>query len=132
MPRTLLSLALLLPLAATAAGGSVTAASMGGITGAGGQTLVSRALAPALPPGARPYSLSWRIQLLGNPPAGLNIALCAPGGCLPLPGLAGRMSLSGAPALAAPLHFTYRVARPGRIVPALNVVQNQLTINYRQ
>ncbi|HDS1114982.1 TPA: hypothetical protein QDZ58_001828, partial [Pluralibacter gergoviae] len=45
MPRALLSLALLLPLAATAAGGSVTAASMGGITGAGGQTLVSRALA---------------------------------------------------------------------------------------
>lgn len=123
---------LLLAPAACAAGGSVTAFSVGGIISAGDQTLFSRPLAPALPTDARPYSLSWRIQLLGNPPAGLSIALCGSRGCMTLSGLTGQMPLAGKPTLAGPLHFTYRIRYPGRIAPPLNVVQNQLTINYRQ
>jgi len=114
-------------------GGSWSATSVGGRVTVGQQTLVSRPLSPpaSLPAHACVTRVSWRITLLSPPPPGLQFSLCTRSGCYSLPGLSGthlfRVPLQANQAF----HFVYRVDSAGPLIPALQVVSNQLTVNYQ-
>lgn len=123
----------LVTLAATGTTGSWSATSAGGRVSVGEQTLVSRPLSPPgpLPASTRVRSLSWRIMLLSPPPPGLQISLCTASGCFALQSLSGTRQIDGPLAASQTFHFLYRVARSGPLMPALQVVSNQLTLNYQ-
>lgn len=131
--RTLPLAGLCVALTAQAVSGSWSASSVGGRLTVGHQRLVSRPLRPpeALPAAARVTRIAWRIELLDPPPPGLRIMLCAPARCLPLAGLAGAQPVTPPLSPAATFRFLYEVERPGALAPALQVVSNRLTLNYR-
>ncbi|HEN3278311.1 TPA: flagellar protein FlhE [Yersinia enterocolitica] len=125
----LLSLAIT-PLTASAINGSWSGSSAGGVISVGGQTLASRPLKPVLPPAATPRNITWRITLLSAPPVGLRIKLCSQNSCILLDSLTGQKSVDGILTSHGPFYFIYSVESQGQLLPALNVVNNQLTINY--
>ena len=129
--RFLIALFLCSPLVASAASGSWSGDSVGGIVSVGRQPLKSRPLVPALPTNAQVHTLSWRITLLTPPPAGLTVKLCNPRRCLGLASLSGQVKTDAALFGQEPLHFVYSVETPGRLAPPLNVVRNEITLNYR-
>ncbi|HCR1907797.1 TPA: flagellar protein FlhE [Enterobacter kobei] len=129
MPLTLWFV--ILPVAAT--GGSWTGKSVGGNVSVGQQILTSRPL-QAQGPLPRPTtitSVAWRIELLSPPPPGLQVKLCAPSFCFPLRGLAGAQQVSVPLSAGNTFRFLYSVNSRGPLMPALQVVSNQLTVNYR-
>ncbi|POT54795.1 flagellar protein FlhE [Citrobacter amalonaticus] len=124
---------LFFPLAVNAASGSWTQKTAGGTISTGKQILASRTLtAPAgVPAQAMTTSISWQIQLLSPPPPGLEIKLCTARRCIRLPGLTGRQTVTVPMQAQVPYRFVYSVNSQGQLRPTLNVVSNQLTINYR-
>lgn len=134
MKRWLVMLAgVALSAAASGGSGSWSGSSVGGRVSVGQQTLVSRPISPAapLPATAILRSLTWRITLLNRPPPpGLQIKLCAQAACFPLPGLSGTLQLSTPHPANTVFHFIYSVNSRGPLMPALQVVSNQLNVNY--
>ena len=128
----LLCTLLALPAAVVASEGSWSASAAGGTTHTGKQLLRSRPLhsPSALSPDARIAHFSWRITLLAPPPPGLQIKLCRIDKCSPLPTLAGERSVAIPLSAVGEFRFIYFVNRVGRLQPPLNVVRNQLTVNY--
>ncbi|WP_130831347.1 flagellar protein FlhE [[Erwinia] mediterraneensis] len=122
-----------LPLLAQAASGTWSKKSAGGVVSVGHQVLVSRALvAPVpLPGSASATRITWHIRLLNPPPVGLEIKLCTPARCVPLKALSGELQCTLPLSPAGPFRFIYSVAHHGQLIPALNVVSNQLTVTYR-
>lgn len=120
-------------LTAQAAGGSWSASSVGGRVSVGQQLLVSRPLAPPspLPAAARVTRIAWRIDLLDAPPPGLRIKLCAPARCFSLAGLSGALAVTQPLSPGETFRFLYSVESRGALAPALQVVSNRLTLNYR-
>ncbi|WP_442798724.1 flagellar protein FlhE [Pantoea vagans] len=114
--------------------GSWSATGVGGQVSVGQQTLVSRPLSPPepLPASARVTQLNWRITLLSTPPPGLQISLCTQSVCFALQGLSGARQMSASLPADQTFHFVYLVASRGPLMPALQVVSNQLTVNYGQ
>ncbi|WP_050597539.1 flagellar protein FlhE [Enterobacter sp. DC4] len=130
----MLPLLLSLPLTATAvAGGSWSQQSTGGTVSVGKQLLVGRTLSsPAMiSHTALVREIGWKITLLSPPPRGLEVKLCRREGCLQLPALAGHMTLSHPWSAIGDFRFLYSVNSTGQLIPALTVVRNQLTVNYR-
>lgn len=127
-----LVLSLSSPLAVGANSGSWSKTAAGGVMSVGGQIIAGSPLvAPSLvPDSARVKSISWRISLLAPSPAGLKIKLCNALTCLSLPGLSGYQRITPDIAAAEPFRFIYTVDKRGQLLPALNVVSNQLTVNY--
>lgn len=123
-------LTLLFPLAAAAASGSWSGDSAGGKVSVGNQTLTSRPLNTTLPPAATFSRISWRISLLSAPPPGLQIKLCSQEKCIRLDSLSGQKSVGSSLTARGPFYFVYTVESQGQLLPPLNVVKNQLTINY--
>ncbi|EPE4190306.1 flagellar protein FlhE [Yersinia proxima] len=119
------------PLVASATNGSWSGNGAGGVISVGGQTLASRPLQPELPPTATLQRITWRIKLLSAPPPGLRIKLCSQQSCILLDSLAGQKSVDGILTSHGPFYFIYSVESQGQLLPPLNVVNNQLTINYR-
>lgn len=121
-----------LPFGAQAAG-SWQATRAGGQLQVGGQLLTTPELrAPrALPPAASVTQLSWRITLLRAAPPGLGIKLCSVDRCLRLEGLQGTLRPGPHFAAAGPFRFVYSVATKGALLPQVQIVSNQLTVNYR-
>lgn len=123
----------LVALSATAGdkSGNWNNSSVGGQVSVGQQTLVSRPIsAPGpLPATATISSLTWRISLLNPPPPGLQIKLCARS-CFPLQGLSGTLHLSTPYPANDVFYFIYSVNSRGPLMPALQVVNNQLSVNY--
>ncbi|KML24123.1 hypothetical protein VL10_09365 [Leclercia adecarboxylata] len=125
-------LASLLPLSARAETGSWSQETYGGRTSVGGQIVAGRPLvAPPLPRPARVVSLSWQIALSTPAPPELEIKLCNAEKCLYIPTLRGHLRVRTAFSVTGPWRFIYMVNREGKLSPALNVLSNQLTINYR-
>jgi len=122
-------------LSAQAIDGSWTEKSAGGRVSVGQQTLAGRPLRAAGPllPAARVTRVAWRIELLAPPPPGLEIKLCAPSICFPLTDLSGVKQISRTIALSPDnsFRFVYSVNSRGPLSPALQVVSNQLTVNYQ-
>ncbi|SFU20173.1 flagellar protein FlhE [Kosakonia arachidis] len=121
----------ILPVAAT--GGSWTGKSVGGSVSVGQQILTSRPLQAQGPlsRAATITSVVWRIELLSPPPTGLQIKLCAPSFCIPLRDLTGTQQVSVPLSAGNTFRFLYSVNSRGPLMPALQVVSNQLTVNYR-
>lgn len=120
----------LFPLTVSAASGSWSGDSVGGVVSVGNQTLSSRPLNPTLPSAATPSRISWRISLLSPAPPGLQIKLCSQDRCIALDSLSGQRSVGSALTARGPFFFVYSVQSRGQLMPPLNVVKNQLTINY--
>jgi len=134
MKRALLiSLLLALPAAAAPQQGAWSAAGMGGNVSLGKAILRGRPLhAPVhLPSSARVTHFSWRISLLTPPPPGLQIKLCRIERCIILPALAGTQRVAIPFPASGEFRFIYSVNRSGQLQPPLNVLRNQLTVNYR-
>lgn len=75
-------------------------------------------------------SIGWRYQLTGPPPAGLQVSLCNFSRCVKLEGASGQsFGLMGEPA-DQQLHFVYYIAGKGVINPQLQVISNQVIVNY--
>ncbi|NIY48674.1 flagellar protein FlhE [Cedecea colo] len=126
--------ALLFPPAAFATGGAWHQKTAGVVISVGKQTMAGAALsAPAdLPASAQASLLAWRVTLLTPPPAGLEIKLCSAATCIKLAGLSGRKKLTAPLSARGPFRFVYSVAGRGQLIPALHVVSNELTVNYRR
>lgn len=124
---------LTLPVAAKTTSGSWSRSSAGGSVSVGKQLLRGRPLISpsSLPPVATVTQFSWRITLLSPPPPGLQIKLCRSDQCFLLPGLAGQKTVTNPLSPAGEFRFIYTVNSLGQLRPALTVVSNQLTINYR-
>jgi len=103
---------------------------VGGTVSVGNQTLSSRPLDPVIPSGATLNRISWRISLLSAPPNGLQIKLCSQDRCTALDSLSGQKSVGQGLTARGPFFFVYSVQSRGQLMPPLNVVKNQLTINY--
>ncbi|MGL5698408.1 MAG: flagellar protein FlhE [Kluyvera sp.] len=105
----------------------------GGVISVGGQILSGRALlAPDIPSSAKVSSISWRIVLLTPPPPELKIKLCNATKCLNIPTLSGQMNVKIPFSAADHFRFIYVVNHPGQLSPTLNVISNELTVNYRR
>lgn len=121
---------MIFPLAAVAASGSWSGYSVGGKVSVGNQTLTSRPINTTLPPDATLNRISWRISLLSAAPPGLQIKLCSQEKCIRLDSLSGQKSVGSSLTAHGPFYFVYTVESQGQLMPPLNVVKNQLTINY--
>ena len=133
MKRVLISFLLLALPCAAKTEGSWSQTSAGGSVNIGKQILRSRPLvSPAgISSAATIARFSWRITLLTPPPPGLEIKLCRSDRCLVLPSLSGQRIVDFPLSPAGEFRFIYSVYSPGQLSPALTVVSNQLTINYR-
>ncbi|HDL7537067.1 TPA: flagellar protein FlhE [Yersinia enterocolitica] len=80
---------------------------------------------------ARIVSISWRYQLMSAAPDGLQVKLCTPSRCMPLEGGSGLSRGLAGEAAATQLTFIYFIAGKGRINPPLQVINNQVIVNYR-
>lgn len=131
--RTLLALLLSALSCGAQAAGSWQTARAGGQLQVGGQLLTTPELrAPrALPPAAAVTQFSWRITLLRAAPPGFGIKLCSVDRCLRLQGLQGTLRPGAHFPAAGPFRFVYSVASKGALLPQVQVVNNQLTVNYR-
>ena len=130
--RRLILLLWATPLATLAAHGAWSGQSAGPRLSAGKQSYAGQPLRPSapLPPDAVINSISWRITLLTPAPPGLEIKLCSLSACITLNRLAGRQA---APLPFAPgetLRFLYAVNGQGQLRPPVQVVSNQITVNY--
>lgn len=124
---------LLCPLLAQATPGSWSVSVGGGAAlSRGGQTIRSAPLTPsgAIPPGAQLRRYQWQIRLLSPPPADLILRLCSAGRCVPLPALRGTGDALRAAPASGPFYFEYTVRTPSRLLPPVQVVSQQLTVNY--
>ncbi|QCT19021.1 flagellar protein FlhE [Jejubacter calystegiae] len=123
----------LLPQAALAATASWSQTTVGGILNVGNQIMSGRPLTPsvAVPPQATVTRISWRISLLNPPPPGLEIKLCTQARCVKIDALAGQRALPENMRPGDTWRFIYSVNQRGQLRPPLNVVSQQLTVNYR-
>ncbi|MFJ1228856.1 flagellar protein FlhE [Yersinia proxima] len=80
---------------------------------------------------ARIVSISWRYQLMSVAPDGLQVKLCTPTRCMPLEGGSGLSRGLAGEAAATQLTFIYFIAGKGRVNPPLQVINNQVIVNYR-
>ncbi|WP_435927724.1 flagellar protein FlhE [Dryocola sp. BD613] len=134
LAKLIMLVALFTPLAAGAAGGAWHQKTAGVVISVGKQTMAGAALsAPAdLPASAQASLLAWRITLLTPPPRGLEMKLCSATTCIKLERLSGQKKLTAPLSARGPFRFVYSVAGRGQLIPALHVVSNELTVNYRQ
>ncbi|MCL5498047.1 flagellar protein FlhE [Escherichia coli] len=130
--RKLAGLLLALPLFVHAAGnGAWQASNIGGILSNRGQAMSSRVLAPSQPVNGLMTVVSWRYELNGPTPAGLNTRLCSQTRCVQLDAQSGTtVAFADVPAIE-PLRFIWEVPGGGRLIPALNVRSIQVIVNYR-
>lgn len=80
---------------------------------------------------ARIVSVGWRYQLMSAAPDGLQVKLCTPTRCMPLEGGSGQSRGLAGEAAATQLTFVYFMAGKGRVNPQLQVINNQVMVNYR-
>ncbi|NDJ55732.1 flagellar protein FlhE [Enterobacteriaceae bacterium 4M9] len=129
----LLALLLGLPLLTQASGGSWSRDSGGGVISVGNQIMTGPMLSPSgpVPLTASVSRISWRIRLLNPPPPGLEIKLCTQAQCVKLDALAGHRNLPESMRPGDSFQFMYSVNARGPLRPAVNVVSQHLTVNYR-
>lgn len=134
MKSVLFSLLILLAMPAGATSGAWSRQSSGGVVSVGKQLLIGRTLQSptGVPSTALMHQFSWRITLLSPPPPGLEIKLCSNDKCFLLPALSGQLAVKGRISAFGDFRFIYSVNSIGQLRPPLNVVSNQLTINYHQ
>ncbi|HEY3590910.1 MAG TPA: flagellar protein FlhE [Buttiauxella sp.] len=125
--------ALFFPLVATAASGAWSQKTAGVVVSVGKQTMTGAPLSgpPSLPSSAQVSTLVWRVTLLTPPPPNLEIKFCDATACIRLDRLSGHKKLTSPLAARGPFRFIYSVASQGQLIPALHVVSNEVTINYR-
>ncbi|HAU8266127.1 TPA: flagellar protein FlhE [Kluyvera intermedia] len=130
--RKLAGLLLALPLFVHAAGsGAWQASNIGVILSNRGQAMSSRILAPSQPVNGLMTVVSWRYELNGPTPAGLNTRLCSQTRCVQLDAQSGTtVAFADVPAIE-PLRFIWEVPGGGRLIPALNVRSIQVIVNYQ-
>lgn len=129
----IIALLLMLSPSASAAHGAWSATAAGPMLSVGRQAYAGQPLRPhgALPADARVSRISWRISLLAPPPPGLEIKLCSAAACIALDRLAGQRTVKQPFAPGAAFRFVYQVNTTGELRPPVQVVSNQLTVNYQ-
>ncbi|BFI62536.1 flagellar protein FlhE [Yersinia pseudotuberculosis] len=124
----------LLPLKINAASGSWVADNIGITQGLRGVVTPSSPLQPPVAlaqENARIISVGWRYQLMSTAPDGLQVKLCTPTRCIPLEGGSGQSVGLAGEAAVNQLTFVYFIAGKGRVNPPLQVISNQVLVNYR-
>ena len=84
-----------------------------------------------IPTGAAISRISWRITLLSPAPPGLEIKLCSAAACIQLDRLTGQQTTPLPFSPGEALRFIYQVTVPGQLMPPVQVVSHQLTVNYQ-
>ena len=131
MKYALLSLALLLPLAAQAAGGAWQGSAVGASLSNRGVEASSAAITPPGPVSGVMTIIYWRFELTGPQPAGMQVKLCSSTRCTPIEGASGATrGMTNVPA-GDTLRFIYSVPGQGRLFPVLRVLSNQVMVNYQ-
>jgi Flagellar protein FlhE. len=127
-----LALLLISPLA-MAVDGSWTSQGYGGTLVHGQQWLQSQPVAPssALPARAVAARISWKITPDRKPSQALKMKLCSANRCLPLSSLRGELTPPGYFPAEGPWRFEYMAATRGPLYPALTLLTNQLSVQYR-
>ncbi|QCR10300.1 flagellar protein FlhE [Brenneria rubrifaciens] len=73
----------------------------------------------------------WGYEALSPPPVGLVVKLCTPQRCVNLDGGSGRTrSFGGLPANSE-FRFIYYIEGSGKLHRALNVLSNNISVNYK-
>ncbi len=130
-----LALVMLLAISHTAlaAGGSWSGKSRGDVITRGKQAFKSKSVsAPAaLPAGAISSRVSWKITPDAPVAPYFDIKLCHGNQCIVLPGLSGEAQLPASFPASGPFHFVYSFKTRGPVIPALTILSNELTVNYR-
>ncbi|ELP5717504.1 flagellar protein FlhE [Enterobacter asburiae] len=123
---------LILPLATQASGGSWSQKASGPAISIGMQPEYGTPLSPSssLPIQAQVTDISWYIALLTPASGKLKIELCSQQQCLQLDQLSGRQTLPSGIAAHGPFTFRYTLIERGLIRPPLQVLNQQLTVNY--
>lgn len=85
-----------------------------------------------LPPAAVATRLAWHITLLNPAGPDLQIDVCQETKCLALTALSGQIPVGNFFTPYGRYRFVFSVARPGRLYPPVQVVAQQLTLNYRR
>ncbi|WP_080673323.1 flagellar protein FlhE [Serratia fonticola] len=130
---SLLTILLLSGSAPASMTGSWSRDSVGGHVSVGFQPLSSNALIPPafIPTNAKATRIHWHISLLSSPLAGLKIQLCHSQGCEQLHGLRGEFTPQSPWPANDTYYFVYTVNTRGQLRPPLQVIRNELTINYK-
>ncbi|CNE34422.1 flagellar protein FlhE [Yersinia nurmii] len=92
---------------------------------------VLRPTTPYVTADHRIVSVSWRIQLLSAAPNGLQMKLCSPSRCIDLNGGSGISRGLAGESATSPLTFVYMIQGQGRVNPPLQVMSNQVIVNYQ-
>lgn len=124
---------LLVPLLAQAASGGAWQASGSGATlSLRGQIVASAPLQAAEPVHGVMTQVYWRYQLTGATPKDLQVSLCSATRCVGLDRQNGSTTgFSGVPASES-LRFVWQITGQGRVFPAMQVLSNQVVVNYQQ
>ncbi|WP_435952248.1 flagellar protein FlhE [Dryocola sp. BD626] len=118
---------------AMAAGGAWSSQSRGSVITRGQQAFKSNpVMAPSsLPAGAVSSRVSWQITPDGTVPPYFDIKLCSVNRCIALPALAGTATLPASFPASGPFHFVYSFKTRGPLLPALTILSNRVTVDYR-
>lgn len=130
---SLLSILCLSGAAQAATTGSWTQDGAGGHVSVGHQPSRSNALHPpsSVPANAKATRIHWQVSLLSSPAAELKIQLCHSQGCEQLQGLSGEFTPQSSWPANDTYYFVYTVNTRGQLHPALRVIRNKLTLNYK-
>ncbi|AKA37597.1 flagellar protein FlhE [Yersinia ruckeri] len=123
-----------LPWLAQGASGAWVADNIGVTQGLRGVPTSSAPLHPVGPnvtPANRIVSVSWRIQFLSAAPSGLLVKLCTPSRCIALDSDSGQSRGLAGESAASPMTFVYLIQGQGRVNPPLQVMSNQVIVNYQ-
>lgn len=74
--------------------------------------------------------VTWRYLLSAPPPPGLQVQLCAVNRCVRLDGQSGSTQGFNGIAAKEALRFVWQVPGNGALVPVMQVLSNQLIVNY--
>jgi len=125
-----ITLLLLLPLMAQAAGGAWSGSAGGPPLANRGSWMRSQPLTPPTGVGGEVSVISWRYELSRPAPSGLEVRLCGVQRCATLEGASG--VTRGLAHLSAdePLHMVFGFAGSGALPPGLRVVSSEVMVNY--
>lgn len=120
--------------ASGASQGSWSKDSAGGVITVGNQEMRSQRMPPPadVPQNAVVERISWHISLLSRPPPSLKVMLCHSGACRQLSGLSGVLTPYSDWPAKENYQFIYIVKSRGQLRPALHVVRNHITVNYKR
>lgn len=131
MTKTIAALLAALPTLALAASGGWSASGSGPAISNRGVQASSPALTSPQPVSGTITEISWRYQLTGPVPAGLQAKLCSSSRCVAIEGSSGSTRGLTHVAASESLRFVFYVEGKGRLFPVFRVLSHQVMVNYQ-